>query len=92
MNELKADEVEEAYEKYDWLFIFEVAMVTHMHANCMVDQTTILKCQKKAITKLKNLKHELGSIQVWLQKFDDVIEVCKTMGVMISNEMKRIYL
>jgi Pyruvate/2-oxoacid:ferredoxin oxidoreductase delta subunit len=38
------------------------------------------------------LKHEHGSIQVWLQKFDDVIEECETMGATISDEMKRIYL
>jgi hypothetical protein len=89
---LKADNIEEAYEKYDWLFIFKAAMVTHMHAACTVDETTILERQEKAITKLKNMKHEQGSIQVWLQKFDDAIEECETMGATVTDKMKRIYL
>jgi hypothetical protein len=89
---LKADTIKEAYEKFDWLFIFEAAMVTHLHADCTVDETTILECQEKAINKLKSLKHEQGSIQVWLQKFDDAIEECETMGATVTDKMKRIYL
>jgi hypothetical protein len=89
---LKADNIEEAYEKYDWLFVFEAALVTHMHADCNVDETTILERQEKTIKKLKNLKHEQGSIQVWLQKFDDAIKECETMGATVTDEMKRIYL
>ncbi len=76
---LKADDIKEAYEKYGWLFIFEAAMVTHLHSDCTVDATTILERQEKAINKLKHLKHESGSIQLWLQKFDDTIEECETM-------------
>ena len=34
----------------------------------------------------------IGSIQVWLQKFDNVIEECKTVGATVTDEMKRIYL
>jgi hypothetical protein len=89
---LKADTIEEAYEKYDWLFVFEATMVTHMHADFTVDERTILERQEKAINKLKNMKHEQGSIQVWLQKFDDAIEECETMGATVIDEMKRIYL
>jgi hypothetical protein len=89
---LKADTIEEAYQKNDWLFIFEAAMVMHMHAGCTVDETTILEWQEKSITKLKNMKHEQGSIQVWLQQFNDGIKECETMGATISNELKCIYL
>jgi hypothetical protein len=89
---LKADMIEEAYEKYDWLFIFEAPMVTHVHADCTVDEATILERQEKAINKLQSLKHEQGSIQVWLQKFDDAIEECETLGATVTDEMKRIYL
>ena len=50
---LKKDTIEEAYEKYEWHFIFKAAMVTHMNADCTVDETTILECQEKTITELK---------------------------------------
>jgi hypothetical protein len=39
-----------------------------------------------AINKLKNLKHESGSLPLWLQKFDDAIEECETMGAVITDE------
>ncbi len=66
-NVLKAGTIEEAYQKYDWLFILRVATVTHLYADCTINEMTILEQQEKAITKLKNMKHEQGSIQVWLQ-------------------------
>jgi uncharacterized protein YifE (UPF0438 family) len=89
---MKANTIEEAYEKYDWLFIFEAAMVLHLHADFTVDKANILECQEKAINKLKSLKHEQGLIQVWLKKFDDAIEECETLGATVTDEMKRIYL
>ena len=66
-------------------------MVTHLHADCTVDETTILEHQEKAVAKLKNTKHEQASIQVWIQKFDDAIEECETMVATVTDEMKRIY-
>lgn len=53
-----ADNIKEAYQKYDWLFIFEAAMVTHLHADTSVDGTAIMKWQELAQEKLKALKHE----------------------------------
>ena len=50
---LKADTIEEAYEMYDWLFIFKAAIVTHLHADYTVNETTILKHHEKALDKLK---------------------------------------
>jgi hypothetical protein len=38
------------------------------------------------------MKHKQCSIQVWLQKFDDAIEECETMGATVTDKMKRIYL
>jgi hypothetical protein len=38
MSALMADTIEEAYQMYDWLFMFEAAMVTHLHADCTVEQ------------------------------------------------------
>jgi hypothetical protein len=89
---LMADNIEEAYQKYDWLFVFEAAMVTHLHADSSVDCTAILERQELAQEKLKALKHEGGSLQAWLQRFDDAVEECETMGATITDETKRIYL
>jgi hypothetical protein len=74
LSALMADTIEEAYQIYDWLFVSEAAMVTHLHADCTVDATAILERQEKAINKLKSMKHESGSLQSWLQCFDDAIE------------------
>jgi hypothetical protein len=89
---LMADNMEEAYQKYDWLFVFEAAMVTHLHADSSVDGTAILERQELAQEKLKSTKHEGGSLQAWLQRFDDAVEECETMGAMITDETKPIYL
>lgn len=64
---LMADTIEEAYQLYNWLFIFEADMVTHLHADCTVDMTAILERQEKAINKLKSMKHDYGSLQMRLQ-------------------------
>ena len=56
-----ADNIEEAYKNYDWIFVFEAAMVTHLHADSSVDGTAILERQELAQEKLKTLKHEGGS-------------------------------
>ena len=92
LSALMADNIEEAYQKYDWLFVFEAAMVTHLHADSSIDGTAILERQELAQEKLKSLKHEGGSIQAWLQRFDDAVEECETMGATITDETKRIYL
>ena len=50
---LIADNIDEAYKKYDWLFVFEAAMVTHLHADSSVDGTAALERQELAQEKLK---------------------------------------
>jgi hypothetical protein len=89
---LMADTIDQAYQKYDWLFVFEAAMVTHLHADCTVDAMAILERQEIAINKLKTMKHEYGSLQTWLQRFDDAIEECKTLGATLTDDMQRTYL
>ncbi len=42
-SDLKADNIKEAYQKYDWIFGFEATMVTYLHADCTVDATAILE-------------------------------------------------
>jgi hypothetical protein len=66
-SDLMADTIDEAYERYDWLFVFEAAMVMHLHADYTVDVMTVLERQEKAVNKLTSLKHESGSLQLWLQ-------------------------
>jgi hypothetical protein len=55
---LKADNIDEAYQLYDLLFVFEAAMLTHLHADCTVNATTILERQERVLNKLKQLKHK----------------------------------
>jgi hypothetical protein len=38
------------------------------------------------------MKHETGSLQAWLQRFDDAIEECETLGATLTDEMQRAYL
>lgn len=83
-NTLMADIIDEAYEIYDWIFIFEA-----LHASFTADDTTMLDHQEKGLNKLKSLKHEQGSVQVWLQKFDDAIQEGEMMGAMVTNKMKK---
>jgi hypothetical protein len=68
MSAFMADTIEEAYQIYDWLFVFEAAVVTHLHADCTVDVTAILERQEKAIQKLKTMKHEMGKDSTTLSK------------------------
>ncbi len=67
-------------------------MVTHLHADCTVDAMAILERQEKAVNKLKNMKHEYGSLQTWLQRFDDAIDECKSLGATLTDDMQRTYL
>jgi hypothetical protein len=89
---LMADSIEEAYQIYDWLFVFEAAMVTHLHGDCTMDATAILERQEKVLNKLKTMKHETGSMQMWLQCFADAIEERETLGAMLMDEMQHAYL
>jgi hypothetical protein len=52
---LMADTIEEEYQIYDLLFVFEAAMVTHLYADCTVDATAVLERQEMAINKSKTL-------------------------------------
>jgi hypothetical protein len=52
MSALMADTIEEAYQIYDWLFVFEATMVTHLHADCRYSRCNgIFGTSKKAINK-----------------------------------------
>jgi hypothetical protein len=38
------------------------------------------------------MKHKSGSLQMWIQWFDDAIEECKRLGATLTDEMQRTYL
>jgi len=89
---LTADCMEQAYELQDWLLVFEIAMVTHLHVDQAVDDTAMLQRQEMQLEKLKKLKHESGSLEKWLLKFEDQLEVCDALGCKVTDHTKRLYL
>lgn len=46
LSALMADNIEEAYQKHDCLFVFEAAMVTYLYADSSVGGTAILGRQE----------------------------------------------
>jgi hypothetical protein len=48
---LTADYMEQAYELQDWLLVFEIAMVTHLHVDQAVDETAMLQRQEMQLEK-----------------------------------------
>ena len=89
---LTADDMEQAYTLQDWLLVFEIAMVTHLHVDQAVDDTAMLQRQEMQLEKLKRLKHESGSLEKWLLKFEDQLEVCDALGCKVTDHTKRLYL
>lgn len=63
LSTLVADNIEEAYQKYDWVFVFEAAMVTHLHADSSVDGTAILERQQLNKTDLSHAQFERKDIR-----------------------------
>jgi hypothetical protein len=54
--------------------------VTLLYTDCTVDAMAVLKWREAAFYKLKSLRHESWSLQLLLQKCDDALEECETMG------------
>jgi outer membrane receptor for ferrienterochelin and colicin len=79
-SQLTAGYMEQAYELQDWLLVFEIAMVTHLHVDQAVDETAMLQRQEMQLEKLKKLRHESGSLEKWLMKFKDLLEICDALG------------
>jgi hypothetical protein len=48
---LMEDTIEEAYEKHDWLYMLEAAMVMHLREDCTIDAAAVSKCQELLISK-----------------------------------------
>jgi hypothetical protein len=83
--------LEEAYEKQYWLFIFEAAIATYLQVDVAVDETTVLQRQDMQLKKLKKLKHECGSLEKWIVKFKDQLNVCQALGCTNTDKTKGLY-
>ena len=88
---LIADDMEEAYEKQDWLFVFEAAMATHLQVDAAVDDTAVLQRQEKQLEKLKATKHEYGSLERWILRFEDQLDICDALQCNVTDNTKRLY-
>ena len=88
---LIADDMEEAYEKQDWLFVFEAAMATHLQVDAGVDETAVLQRQEKQLEKLKTTKHEFGSLEKWILRFEDQLDICDALQCNVTDNTKRLY-
>jgi hypothetical protein len=76
---LVANNIEQAYEKQDWLFVFEAAMVAHLQVDVAIDETAVLQRQEKQLEKLKTMKHEFGMLEKWIMQFEDQLDVCDAL-------------
>ena len=90
-SSITAMNLEEAYMKQDWLFVFEAAIATHLQVDVAVDETTVLQRQEMQLEKFKKTKHENGSLEKWIMKYEDQIDVCKALGCTIDDRTKRLY-
>ena len=88
---LIADNMEEAYDKQDWLFVFEAAMATHLQVDAAVDETAVLQRQERQLDKLKTTKHEFGLLEKWIMKFEDQLDICDALQCNVLDSTKRLY-
>jgi hypothetical protein len=105
---LTAENMQHAHELQDWLVVFEIAIVTHLHVNQAVDETAMLQWQdlhcenlkklkhenlkKLKHENLKKLKHESGSLEKWCMKLEAQLEVSDALGYKVTDHSKRLYL
>jgi hypothetical protein len=83
--------IEEARARLDWLFVFSAARATHLLFGIENDAILMLEQQKQQENILSKMKHVSGDFYRWLQKFEDQIEVCETVGVELTEEIKVMY-
>jgi hypothetical protein len=88
---MMANNLEDAYKMQDWMFIFEAAMATHLQVIGDVDDCTLLRRQELQIEILKKLKHESGSLETWMRKFEDQIRVCEAVKCTLTDVHYKTY-
>ena len=86
-----ANSMSQAREIGDWLFVFEAIQRTHLVMPMPKDDTAIEERRETLITKLKNVKHESGRFETFIQRFEDQFDICEAAGSEISDVKKRSY-
>ena len=90
-NEDESQNLEEARERGDWLFIFDAARETHMFQGATTDRVLLYEKQEQEKDYLSKMKHVSGDFNRWITRFEDQIETCETIGVELSEEAKILY-
>ena len=88
-----ANTLDDAYIKADWWFVYhdavEGAIINYQGDN---NEDAILNSRDVAIKTLKNCKHIFGDFEEWVQKFQDKLSLCESVGVDLSDaEIRHIF-
>jgi hypothetical protein len=88
---LMATNLEQAYEIQDWMFIFEAATATHLQVIGDVDDCTLPRRQELLIEIVKKLRHDAGTLETWMRKFEDQIRVCEAIRCALTDVHYKTY-
>jgi hypothetical protein len=88
---LMATNLEQAYEIQDWMFIFEAATATHLQVIGDIDDCTLLRRQELQIEILKKLRHDVGTLETWMRKFEVQIRVCEAVRCALTDVHYKTY-
>ena len=72
----------------NWFYLFQVAKQTHIVRHIHDNMRTIDLRQEAEIDKLKQLKHKYGTLIDWIQRFEDQLDICESVGLELSEEKK----
>jgi hypothetical protein len=50
-----------------------------------IDDCTLLRRQELQIEILKKLRHDVGTLETWIRKFEDQIRVCEAMRCALTD-------
>jgi hypothetical protein len=80
-----ANRMEEAYLKHDWFFIIEATRATHLLGAGAMDEAGRFRQQLHEKNRLMKLVHTSGTFTTWLRAFRDLLMICKTAEIAISE-------
>ena len=78
--------LEEVPENGDWPFIFLAARETHLFQG-VADHPFLIFERQEQEEYLSKMKHISGDFNRWITRFEDQIEICETVGVILSEEV-----